>query len=429
MTTRSEPDPSPNVASPPPARRGLGPLQLVLLMCAAQVLVQLGAYTWPALLPGYLTRWGIDNGEAGWITGVFYLAYTLSVPLLVSATDRIDPKRVYLFGVATTVVAHAAFALFVDGLWSAIAARVLAGIGWAGTYMTGLKLLADRVEGKLMSRAVAGHAASVGVAGALSFVVADLNASLIGPDQAFAIAAGSAAIAWCSIALLAPRAAARAASVSRGALLDFRPVLRNRAAMAYAVGYAAHTFEMSALRGWAVAFMAFAAVASGGGEQWLAPSAVATAMALIGTLASVAGNELSLKLGRARVVRGAMLGSVLCAAAIGFSAEAGYVVAAFMVIAYGAVIWLDSSSLTAGTALYAEPERRGATLAVHSMLGYAGGFVGPLVVGFSLDAAGGASGRAWTAAFWWVAAVVLGGRIAFGLLIRGQRQAGPDTGA
>jgi hypothetical protein len=39
------------------------------------------------------------------------------------------------------------------------------------------------------------------------------------------------------------------------------------------------------------------------------------------------------------------------------------------------------SSLTASTAGTAEPSRRGTTLAVHSMLGYVGGFIGPLLVG------------------------------------------------
>ena len=47
--------------------------------------------------------------------------------------------------------------------------RALTGMGWAGTYMTGLKLLADRVDAKMMSRATAGHAASIGISGALSF--------------------------------------------------------------------------------------------------------------------------------------------------------------------------------------------------------------------------------------------------------------------
>src|SRR5690606_42164593 len=95
----------------------LTPRRLVALMCLSQVLVQIGAYAWPALLPTFMDAWQLSNSEAGWITGIFYAAYTLAVPLLVSLTDRIDPKRVYLFGVATTAVAHAAFAFTADGFW------------------------------------------------------------------------------------------------------------------------------------------------------------------------------------------------------------------------------------------------------------------------------------------------------------------------
>ena len=63
------------------------------------------------------------------------------------------------------------------------------------------------------------------------------------------------------------------------------------------------------------------------------------------------------------------------------------------------IIWLDSSSLTAGAAGAADPARRGATLAVHSMLGYAGGFVGPLAIGWTLDLSGGMSPLGWGLAF------------------------------
>src|ERR1700758_25720 len=115
---------------------------VVVLVCAAQVLVQIGAFFWPALLPGMIDRWALTNSEAGWITSIFYAAYIASVPVLVTLTDRIDAKRVYLTGVAATVLGHLLFAFFADGFWSALVARALAGIGWAGTYMTGLKLLA-----------------------------------------------------------------------------------------------------------------------------------------------------------------------------------------------------------------------------------------------------------------------------------------------
>ena len=56
---------------------------------------------------------------------------------------------------------------------------------------------------------------------------------------------------------------------------------------------------------------------------------------------------------------------------------------------------LDSSALTAGTVQAADKELRGATMGLHSMCGYAGGFIGPLGVGFMLDLVGNDSPLSW----------------------------------
>ncbi|MDE0942571.1 MAG: MFS transporter [Alphaproteobacteria bacterium] len=407
-------------------RAATSPGRLVALICLAQVLGQIGAYTWPALLPEFIPLWGLDYSEAGWITAAFYLAYMLSVPILVTLTDRIDPRRVYLFGVGCTILAHLLFAFFADGFWSATATRALAGIGWAGTYMTGLKLLADRVDGKLLSRAVTWHAASLGISGALSFVIAGGLAGSWGWQGAFVIAAACAGIAWLIAALFAPKqepkpsgpgsavgSAPGSAPASAWALFDFRPVFANRNAMAYSIGYCIHTWEMGAMRGWAVTFLAYVALRDGVETTWFGPTVMATAMALFGTWASVFGNEMSIRLGRQRLVRIAMAASIVCAVAMGFVGAFSYPLAASLLVIYGMVIWLDSSSLTAGAAGNADPERRGATLAVHSMLGYGGGFVGPLVVGVILDQAGGPSHMAWGLAFGHIALAMLAARIAF----------------
>ena len=381
-------------------------------MCVAQVCAQIGAYTWPALLPGFIADWHLSNSEAGWITGVFYAAYTVAVPVLVTLTDRVDARAVYLSGVALTIASHWSFAVFADGFWSAIVARALAGVGWAGTYMTGLKLLADRVDPILMSRAVAGHAASIGIAGALSFTFAGAMQRWYGWRGAFVGAGLAAVIAWLIVFWWAPTRTQRAAQAP-AALFDFRPVLRNRSAMAYALAYSAHTWEMNALRGWAVTFLTYVATATGETAPWLAPTLVATTMGLVGTGASVAGNEASIRLGRQRLVRWAMLACAICAAIIGFLGPRTYLLAAVLVLVYGLLIWLDSSSLTAGAAGSADPSRRGATLALHSMAGYAGGFVGPIMIGWILDAAGGMSALGWGLAFLHVAIIVLVGRVAF----------------
>jgi MFS family permease len=387
--------------------------RLVAIVCAAQIFVQIGAGFWPALLPQMMQRWSLSNSEAGWITAIFFGAYMVAVPVLVTLTDKIDGKRVYLFGVACTVAGHLMFGLFADGFWSAMATRALAGIGWAGTYMTGLKLLADQVDSKLMSRAVTGHAASIGISGAVSYLLGDVLADQVGWRWTFVFSAVTAAIAWTMVALSVPSKPPAPRTKAQGALFDFRPVVRNTSAFAYSVVYCVHTLEMSALRGWGVAFLAFVAGSTGVTEGTLSPALVVTVMALLGTFASVLGNEASIRFGRRRLVATAMILSIGFAAIVGFAGSTSYWLAVFLVIAYGVVVWLDSSSVTAGAAGNAEPARRGATLAVHSTLGYAGGFVGPLVVGWTLDLAGGMSPMAWGLAFLVVGVLMLVALAAF----------------
>lgn len=397
--------------------RNLSGGRLVAVVCAAQVLVQIGAFFWPALLPSMMQLWGLTNSEAGWVTAIFYAAYLVAVPILVTLTDRIDAKLVYLFGVGCTIAGHLLFGMFADGFWSALATRALTGIGWAGTYMTGLKLLADQVDAKLMSRAVTGHAASIGISGALSFSCAGLLADLYGWRSAFVVAALSAGAAWSIAALWAPRRKQPAPSSGDApGLFDFRPVLRNRSAMAYAMAYCVHTLEMNALRGWGVAFLAYVAMSTGAGATQFSPTLVVTALGLIGTAASVLGNETAIRWGRRNLISLAMAASIVVGGSIGFLGTAAYPVAVVLLLLYGFIVWLDSSSLTAGAAGTAEPSRRGATLAVHSMLGYAGGFVGPLMIGFTLDLAGGMSRVAWGAAFLVVAILMLLALVAFRLI-------------
>src|ERR1044072_6862934 len=107
----------------------MSPVRLIAMLCIAQVLVQIGAFFWPALLPEMIARWQLTNSEAGWITAAFYGAYIVAVPVLVTLTDRIDAKSVYLSGVGMTVVGHLLFGLSADGFWSAMAARALTGAG------------------------------------------------------------------------------------------------------------------------------------------------------------------------------------------------------------------------------------------------------------------------------------------------------------
>ena len=377
---------------------------------AAQVLAQIGAFTLPALLPTYIARWSLSATGAGWLIGAFFAAYVAAVPVLVALTDRIPARCIYILGALLTALSHLGFALVADGFWSARLLRVIAGIGWAGCYMPGLKVLADRLEGAEQSHAVGLYAAGVGVAGAASFAVAGGLDALAGPEEALLFGAAAAAIAMVICAVAMPRGAPhREDGRSPTALLDFRPVLRNRAARASIAGYTVHTWELAALRAWGVTFLA-AAIAWHGAPAWLpGPSAISTAAGLVGIAVSLTGNEVAQRFGRLRVVSMAMGRGAVFALLAGGSALVSAPLAALCVIAWNAAIYLDSSALTAGTVQAAEKDRRGATMGLHSMCGYAGGFLGPVIVGIVLDVAGPEDGVGWALAFAHLAPVTLVG--------------------
>ena len=111
--------------------------------------------------------------------------------------------------------------------------------------------------------------------------------------------------------------------------------------MAYAIAYCIHTLEMSALRGWGVAFLGYVAVTTGGSTAAvLSPAIVATGLGLIGTFASVVGNEAAIRFGRKRLVMTAMLASILIGGTIGFIGSTSYALAVVLITLYGVVIWL-----------------------------------------------------------------------------------------
>src|SRR3954452_4458266 len=380
----------------------------VRAIVAAQMLAQIGAFALPALLPTYMLRWHLTATDAGWLVGVFFAAYVGAVPLLLALTDRLPVRRIYLLGTGLTTFSHLGFAFIADGFWWGLVFRILAGVGWAGTYMTGLRALADHLEGVAQSRAVSWHAAGVGISGAGSFAIAGLMASLAGAEAAFVLAAMTDACAFGIAALILPDRPTLDKPRS-GALLDYRPVFRNRAAMAWIAGYTVHTWEMAAVRAWGVTFFA-TVIAWHGSPWWLPdPTLLFTLAGLAGVLVSVTGNETAQLWGRSRVVLLAMSTSAALSLTAGWTAAISTPLAVFVLVLWNAAIYLDSSALTAGTVGAAEKEHRGATMGLHSMCGYAGGFIGPPLAGMILDAFGRDTVLGWGAAFGHLALITLAG--------------------
>ncbi|MGH8661019.1 MAG: MFS transporter [Burkholderiales bacterium] len=377
------------------------PVQLTLLTCGAEIASMTGFAAYTTLLPTLQREWALTNSEAGLVSGIYYAGFVMATPILTSLTDRVDSRRVYLIACLLSCAGAAGFMLFAGGLASALFFQFLIGAGLGGSYMPGLKMLVDQLEGAGQSRAVAFYTASFGIGSTLSILVCGWIGAAYGWQAAFAWGAAGPLAAAVLVNLAMPRGRTRGADQPAPALLDFRPVLRNRKTLPYILGYSAHNYELFGQRSWMVAFLVF----TGSLQPVEAPMLVSAAtlaafINLLGPVMSVSGNELALRFGRTRVIFTFMTASGLLACVLGYTAALPWLlVFLIMCLHYGLMLG-DSAALTSGAVAAAHPDERGATMAVYSFVGFSSAFFAPLVFGAVLDVAGGnRSLLAWGLAF------------------------------
>ena len=373
----------------------------VFLLLAAHVLSMLGFATYSALLPELRDLWRLTNAQAGLIGSAFYLGYVATVSYWTALTDRTDARRVYLAGGILSALGSAGFGWLAQGFASAMLFQALIGAGLAATYMPGLRLLSDRIEGVAQSRAIAFYTSFFGIGVALSLVLTGAIAAAWGWRSAFvALALGPAAAALLVVVGLA-RSAQPATASQPFALSDLFPihawrrVLSARASVGYTLGYAAHSLELLGSRSWMVAFLAFCAGLHAAGDSfpWSA-TAIAAIVNVASVPASILGNEAALRIGRRRWILIAMFASAIGGIALALSAPLHWALVIVLLTGYSMLVLADSATLTAGFVAAAPAGLRGAAMGIYSLAGFTGGMLGPALFGVTLDWTGGEDSRA-----------------------------------
>jgi len=369
----------------------------VTVVCLAEILSMTPFSMFLALQPQLESQWALTNTETGWISSAYFLGYMLAVPVLGSLTDRIDARTVWLGACVLAGVGALGFALVADRVWTAAVLQLVTGAGLAGTYMPGLKVITDRLETLPRPRHVAFYTTSFTMGSSLSFwVVGALDAAFDWRTAVALLAAGP--LVGCALVALALRPVPVMPHAGASAAGHLRAVVRSPDSMRYVAGYAAHVWELFALRAWIVPFVVFCQ----GIRDSPAPVAVATVAAIVGLVgvpASLAGAELTGYVARRRIIITVMLASVAVSLTVVPSAFASWIVLITAACIYSAFISADSAALTSGIIAVAPPASRGTAMAIYSTLGFAAASGGTFAVGWMLDLLGGQSIMSWTVAF------------------------------
>jgi MFS family permease len=412
-------------------RRSGGQLGWLGALSLAELGTMLPFSNFAAALPLLQVEWHLSNTEAGLIFTAYQVGYILAVAVLSTLTDWIEPRRIYLAGALWAGLAGLAFPLWAEGASSALALRTLAGIGLAGTYMPGMRLVAERFDTSRRGFAMGCYIAAFTVGTSVSLLLTSWATGRWGWRVAFALTALGPLLAV-AIAALILKGGAAAGATRPAAGAGLRPVLENRRALRLIVAYGAHSWELMGMRGWIVPFLTASLTARGAGLTLATAHAgfASSAVLAIGALSHPVAGLLSDRWGRTPLISAIMLLSGACSLAMGWALNWPFTALVALALVYGLMVTAESSILSTSIAESAEPAYLGRTMAVQSTVGFSAGGLAPAVFGAVLDLAprlGRPRGEAWGWAFTLLAAGVLIGPLTVGWSDAGRAATTPEA--
>lgn len=357
----------------------------LLLLCCCQLFIMLVFINYSAVLPILRQEWGMNNTRAGMIFSVYQLGYIASGVLLSILTDRINTKHIFISAAFCSAAGNLLFALYAHDFYSGMLFRAMTGIGMGGTYMPGLKLVAERFDPVRRGKAIGIYVGSLVLGGSLSLAVTGWLTGLYGWRIAFiACSIGVCTGALLSFPLFAGYRPPPRISSSAGYTGE---VIKNRPALLMILGYGAHMWEMYGMRSWLAPFFTSALI--GWGVESARATGLASAIAAlligIGAFSTAITGTLSDRFGRTATITAVMFSSALLSFTFGWLINTNLPLTLAIGIFYGYLVVAESPVFSTGLTELVAPGYLGAAMGLQSLIGYSMGMISPTIFGWALD--------------------------------------------
>jgi len=358
----------------------------LLFLCLTQLFIMLVFINYSAVLPLLKEEWGMSNTMAGSIFSVYQLGYILSGVILSTLADRFSIRKIFIISAIWSGIANLLFALFAHDYSSAMLLRALTGIGMGGTYMPGLKLVAERFDSSKRGRAIGIYVGSLVLGASLSLLVTGTVASFSGWRISFI-----ACSAGVSIGVLMSIKVFRGYQPSRFRKMPgesyMKSVVKNRPAMLMILGYGSHMWEMYGMRSWLAPFFTASLTQYGlSGTRATGWGAMASALVVgIGAFSSAFTGGLSDRIGRTKTIALVMIASAAFSFMFGWLVNLPPWFALAAGLAYGYLIVAESPVFSTGLTELVTPAYLGGAMGIQSLIGYSLGMISPTVFGWALD--------------------------------------------
>lgn len=331
----------------------------------------LGMSVWLAasvVAPELRDRWDLTAAQAGWLTSAVQLGF-VGGTLLAAVLNLADllPVRWYFAAGAVGAAAANLALLVVPGFPLAVLSRLVTGFCLAAVYPPAMKMVAT------WYRSGRGFAIGV-VVGALTVGKATpyLVEALGGVGFRPVILATTAAAGLAAILVIVGYREGPYPFIRRAFSWSLvGEVVRVRGWRLTTAGYCGHMLELYACWTWLATFLGAGALAAGGMVSHRGVALATFGAIGIGGLACVWGGSVADRIGRERLVRGAMMASGACALLTGVAWFLGFGVLVVVAVVWGWFVIADSAQFSTLVTEQVPSHAVGTALTLQTSIGFA----------------------------------------------------------
>ncbi len=357
--------------------------RLLWTLSIAQFLAMQVWFNFSAVMPVVEQDWGLSSTQSGIIVAFFHIGYVAAVFFYSFLSDRYNPKYSFMYGALVAGISGVLFSIFAQGFWSALLLRFVSGIGIAGIYVPGMKIVAQTSSDRARGAAMGLFVGSLVVGSGFSLLVSGLFINLVG---------------WKGVILITSCSAILAA-----ALIYFSKIPENihihnqRLSMALLkrvltkknllvnISYTGHCWELYAMWAWIGPFLVYYFHSQGFSNAISFGNSIGAFVVMIGGIASFVGGRMSDSFGRLKSIKIFIYISICCSLTIGWLTDAGMWILLPIVFVYGFTIIADSPIYNTMITEISDPEITGISLGIQSVLGFSATIFSPMLFGILLD--------------------------------------------
>jgi MFS family permease len=341
--------------------------RVLALVCFALVLSMTTWFSATAVTPELILVWSLSPADAAWLTNMVQLGFVVGAlgSSLVNLPDLVAPRKLMAASAALAALANLSL-LVAPSVGALLIARLVTGAALAGVYPPALKLISTWfVQGRGTALGAVIGALTLGSASPhlVRGLFDHLDWRAVVAVTSLATLGGSAILGLC--AREGPAPFSRAAFDPR----QIAAVIRNRPLALANLGYFGHMWELYAMWGWFLVFVA-AAPPSLGVPDARTASLITFAVIGCGWFGAVLGGVLADRIGRTATAGAMLATSGVCALLIGFTFDGPAWLFGAVALVWGVSAVGDSAQFSAMATELSDPRYVGTALALQLGVGF-----------------------------------------------------------